>query len=129
MSETKSEAADVASSNESESVLEHFWPEHLSGGEVKQVWPRGRDVTICGVSIEDVYDKNTQATKPMVVVYFDGVKRGLVTNKTNGRWLAAKFGSNSDNWVGKVVSIVSANRSNGTVGVDVGDPFGAEAKQ
>ena len=116
---TKTEANSVGT----DEVIEHFWPEHLSGNEVKTKWPRGRNVKIAGITIEEVFDKQINKGKRMVVVYFDGIDRGLVTNKTNGRRLAELFGGDSEQWVGKVVSIVSANRSNNTIGVDVDEPF------
>jgi len=106
-----------------QSVLEHFWPEHLSGGEVKTKWPRGRNVVIAGVNIEPVFDSQKNASKDMVIVYFDGIQRGLVCNKTNGRKLAEMFGGSDAEWIGKEVSITHAKRSNGTIGVDIDEPF------
>jgi hypothetical protein len=106
-----------------ESVLEHFWPEHLSGQEVKTKWSRGRNATIERVLVEDVFDQQINKEKQMVVIYFEGIVRGLVTNKTNGRWLAKQFGGDADKWAGREVSIQAANRSNGTIGVDLGEPF------
>lgn len=106
---------------QSDSVIEHFWPEHLSGQEVKTKWPRGRNATIERVIVEDVFDKQINNSKEMVVIYFQDIPRGLVTNKTNGRWLANHLGGDADKWVGKEVSLCAANRSNGTIGVDVGE--------
>lgn len=103
-------------------VVEYFWPEHLSGQEVKTKWPRGRDVEIERVEVEGVFDQQINATKQMVVIYFCGVSRGMVCNKTNGRLLAEMFGGDAEKWVGKSVSIVAAKRSNGTIGVDVDKP-------
>ena len=117
MSETETEA---------ESVLDHFWPDHLSGQEVKTKWPRGRNATIESVGIEDIFHKDINEHKPKVVVVFEGIGRGLVCNKTNGRWLAEQFGGDADKWVGKVVSLMAANRSNGTIGVDIDKPFESE---
>lgn len=122
MSETKIKN-DAADAKDGKQILEHFWPDHLSGQEVKTKWPRGRNATIAKVTVEDVFDKQINKDKKMVVVYFDGIDRGLVTNKTNGRWLASQFGGNSDDWLGKEVSLVAANRSNGTIGVDLDEPF------
>lgn len=107
-------------------VIEHFWPDHLSGQEVKTKWPRGRNATIESVAIELVFDRQINESKEMVVLYFGGIDRGLVTNKTNGRWVADKFGGDSGEWVGKEVSLTPANRSNGTIGVDIDEPFGDE---
>lgn len=118
--ETKSTANTPADSSE---ILEHFWPDHLSGQEVKTKWRQGRNATIEQVGIEDVFDKQINKNKRMVVIHFAGIDRGLVVNKTNGRWLANAFGGDSAKWIGKEVSIVAANRSNGTIGVDVDEAF------
>ena len=104
-------------------VIEYFWPDHLSGNEVKTKWPRGRNVTIERVAIENVFDKQINKDKQMVVIHFEEIDRGLVTNKTNGRWLANQFGGDDTDWVGKEVSITPANRSNNTIGVDIDEPF------
>lgn len=109
---------------DTDAVIEHFWPDHLSGNEVKTKWPRGRNVRIENIGIEKVFDKQINDSKEMVVVHFEDIERGLVTNKTNGRKLAEMFGGDSDKWIGKEVSITHAKRSNGTIGVDVDEAFG-----
>ena len=108
-----------------QNITEHFWPAHLSGKEVKTKWPRGRNAVISRVAVEKVFDSQTNNHKEMVVVYFEEIERGLVTNKTNGRWLMDMFGDDSDGWIGKTVSITAAKRSNGRVGVDVLEAFEA----
>ena len=112
----------VGVGNTERDVVEFFWPEHLSGQEVKTKWPRGTDAEICRVEVEPVFDKQQNGSKEMVVVYFDGIDRGLVCNKTNGRLLAEMFGGDAEKWIGKSVSIVAAKRSNGTLGVDIDKP-------
>ena len=104
-------------------VVEHFWPEHLSGQEVRTKWPRGRNATISQVAIEEVFDQQINKAKRMVVLYFEGIPRGLVVNKTNGRWVAKQFGGDDHLWLGQSVSLMAAQRSNGTLGVDIGEPF------
>lgn len=107
-------------------VVEYFWPEHLSGQEVKTKWPRGRDANISKVEVEPVFDKQRNEHKDMVVVYFEGIDRGMVCNKTNGRLLAEMFGGDSEKWIGQSVSIMYAKRTNGTIGVDIDKPTVAE---
>ena len=104
-------------------IIEHFWPEHLSGQQVKTVWPQGRNAKIERVVIEDVFDKQTNEKKRMPIIYFEGIDRGLVCNKTNGRLLVEMFGGSDTDWIGKEVSLMAAKRSNGTIGVDVDKPF------
>ena len=41
------------------------------------------------------------------VIYFDGVERGLVMNKTNGVAIAEIHGDATDGWTGKEIEIFS----------------------
>jgi len=111
--EPKTEASDI---------IEHFWPEHLSGKEVKTKWPKGRNATIVKVEMGSVFDQQINETKEMPIVFFEGISRGLVCNKTNGRMLIELFGKTDTDWVGQEVSIAAAKRSNGTLGVDIEKP-------
>lgn len=114
-------------SDSEQGIAEHFWPAHLSGGECKTKWPTGRNATIERVAVESVFDSQKNESKEMAIIYFEGINRGLVCNKTNGRFLVEQFGGDDSDWIGKEVRIAAANRSNGTVGVDVEKPVNAKA--
>lgn len=60
-------------------------------------------VTIASVRMEDVGD---EATKP--VVYFQNKERGLVLNKTNANNISILYGPDTDNWVGKPITLYPA---------------------
>ena len=46
-----------------------------------------------------------EPTRTKAVLYFKGGKKGMVINKTNANALAAAFGKNLSDWVGKRVTI------------------------
>ncbi len=59
---------------------------------------------IAGVRMEDVSPDN-KPTENKPVVYFTGLKRGLVLNVTNNKVLCTLFSGESDNWTNQVVEI------------------------
>lgn len=66
----------------------------------------GREVT---VTIEKVYagelqgDKGRKSKKP--IIKFVGKEKKLACNKTNGKAIATMYGSNTDDWAGKQITI------------------------
>jgi hypothetical protein len=67
-------------------------------------FPRPTDLTIKNVFWEDMKDlNNADVSKP--VLYFDGITKGMVLNKSNGDILFDLFGD-SDNWVGKKIGLI-----------------------
>ena len=65
--------------------------EDLKGKPVKLI--------IASIRMEDLGDK----TKP--VMSFEGTNRELVLNKTNGQSIAAMYGEDSDDWMGKQITL------------------------
>lgn len=46
------------------------------------------------------------------ILYFSGKEKGLIANKTNCRTIAALYGNNTDDWVGKRITLyVSTTRN------------------
>lgn len=62
-----------------------------------------RTVTIERVALELVGDTDQ---KP--VVYFVGIPKALVMNRTNGAAIANAYGTETDNWIGKQITLFSA---------------------
>ena len=60
-------------------------------------------VTISGVVLEDVGSEGKKEEK--AVVYFQGKDRGLVLNKTNSGVISDLYGDETDNWVGKMITM------------------------
>lgn len=63
------------------------------------------NVTMRDVSVEDVSGDGTEA-KP--VLYFQGMTKGLVLNKTNAATIAGAYGEETDNWRGKPITLYPA---------------------
>lgn len=60
-------------------------------------------VTIEAVQMEAINADGGQEEKP--VVRFVGMKKGLVLNVTNATAIAGPYGQETDNWVGKEVTL------------------------
>jgi len=43
-----------------------------------------------------------------LVLYFDGKEKGLVLNKTNANNIATIYGTDTDGWIGKTVTLIEA---------------------
>lgn len=46
-----------------------------------------------------------QAKEKRPVLYFSGVEKGMVLNKTNAKRIAKLYGNNTDGWIGKSVTL------------------------
>ena len=63
------------------------------------------DVVIERVSLEDFEDPQTKKQSKKPVCYFQGARKGLILNKTNWGLIARQFGDESEEWVGKTVTL------------------------
>ena len=63
-------------------------------------------LTIAAVKVEDLEGDNGSKTKG--IVSFAESKRQLVLNRTNGECIKAMFGRNTDDWIGKRVTLYPA---------------------
>ena len=59
------------------------------------------------------------STKRKYLVYFEGVEKALVLNKTNAQKLAAAFGKDRAKWIGMEVELYAEMTSLGKEGVRV----------
>ena len=59
------------------------------------------------------------STKRKFVVYFEGVEKALVLNKTNAQKLAAAFGKDYSKWIGMEVELYAEMTGLGKEGVRV----------
>lgn len=64
-------------------------------------------VTIKSVAVENVGQGEDAEPKP--VVYFKESDKGLVCNKTNGKTIASMHGPETDNWVGKRITLIATD--------------------
>lgn len=69
---------------------------------------QGRDVTlkISDIKLEEMEDRKGMKTK--CIVSFDGKKKQLVLNRTNGECLKGLFGRKVADWIGKRVTFYPA---------------------
>jgi hypothetical protein len=68
------------------------------------------------VDLAELKDKDG-STKRKFVVYFEGVEKPLVLNKTNATKLAASFGKDGIKWIGVAVELYAEMTSLGKEGV------------
>jgi hypothetical protein len=60
-------------------------------------------LTISRVVMEDIGQGENQETKP--VLYFDETEKGMVLNKTNAETISRLHTPETDNWIGKKITI------------------------
>jgi hypothetical protein len=76
-----------------------------------------RTVTIDRVEAGELTGQGgRRARKP--IVYFRGKKKGLALNKTNAKVIAALFGADTKNWIGKLIAIYPTRTQFGAEQVD-----------
>ena len=69
---------------------------------------QGREIQVIidRVVMEPMDKRGQQVMTP--IIYFQGKQKGLVLNKTNAKNVAAIYGTNTDGWIGKSITLMSA---------------------
>ena len=82
--------------------IPYLSPEFISEADLhgKQV-----QVTIAAAALEDIPDVNGNKKQRVTLKFTKGSKR-LILNKTNVKTLVKLHGAETDNWLGKVVTLV-----------------------
>lgn len=62
-------------------------------------------VTIKAVGLEDLQLPGTSATEKKLVMSFEGAKKKLVVNKTNAQRIAKLYGGQTEDWIGKQITL------------------------
>lgn len=81
--------------------------------------PAGKDVvvTIAAISVEQLTNsRGKKEQKP--VLTFDGKKKGVVMNKTNCKTIAALYGNDTAQWIGKRIALYATQTQFGNDTVD-----------
>jgi hypothetical protein len=86
-----------------------YGSKYLTVTDLKDAEPRLR---IGKVEVAELHEKNG-AAKRKYVVWFEGVTKGLVINKTNAKKLADAYGKQSSQWVGQSVQLYSEETTYG----------------
>lgn len=82
-------------------INEAFPSKYLKASDIPE---EGRTVTISRVDEEEVgRDKEVRP-----ILFFEGVEKGVVLNKTNATNIAKLYGPETDDWVGKKVLLGTA---------------------
>ena len=55
---------------------------------------------VCGESLQ-----SERGTDKCLVLYFKGAKKGFVVNKTNAKTIARMYGTDTNTWVGKPITM------------------------
>lgn len=71
----------------------------------------GQDVpvTVRNCVIEDV--TNESKTEPLPVLYFEGMQKGMVLNKTNAATISGMYGDETDLWAGRSITLYPTETS------------------
>ena len=80
-----------------------YGSKYLSAADLKDGEPR---LKIGKVEVAELRDK-TGTTRRKYVVFFEGVDKGVVINKTNAKKLAGAYGKQSAKWIGQIVQLYS----------------------
>ena len=86
-----------------------YGSKYLSVADLHGETPRYR---IGKVDVADLKDKDG-TTKRRILVYFDGVEKPLVLNRTNAKKLAEVYTEDHRKWVGVVVDLYDEDTSMG----------------
>ena len=79
-----------------------FQSDYLTAAEFGKRTPT---FTIGAIKKMDLPNPDTGEMRSKGVIYFREIKRGLVLNRSNGQLIAAMFGNETDNWIGKGVTL------------------------
>jgi hypothetical protein len=80
--------------------------------------PSGTVVEIAKVEPHTVEDPRTKTKQLKPLVYFKGVPRGLVFNKTNMKTVGTLYGYKAEDWVGKRIILFVTTTSAGGQSVE-----------
>lgn len=78
-----------------------FPPRFLSAHELEG---KEHKMTIKAVSDDKVKDESG-GEEVVYVVYFEKAKKGMVLNKTNTKLIESQHGTETDDWIGKEITI------------------------
>lgn len=73
----------------------------FSGDTLKAEDLQGREPTVTIASVEmKTFDNGNK-----LLIKFDGAKKALIANKTNSKRIGMMYGNNTDNWLGKPITL------------------------
>lgn len=72
---------------------------HIAAGDLDD-----RDVVVKITKIVKAEEVG-RSKEPRPVIYFEGIPKGLVMNKVNGTRISKLYGNDTDNWIGKCITL------------------------
>lgn len=78
----------------------------------------GKDVTVEIVKVEAKILNNGKTKNKKPIIYFKGKSKGFAANKTNCKTIAAMYGNDTTQWVGKLITIFATTTDVGGETVD-----------
>ena len=79
---------------------------------------KGRDVTVQIRKVDRVTLRNRQGTDIKPVIFFEGSQLGFTCNKTNAEAIANMYGNETDEWIGKRITLYPTQTQVGSKMVD-----------
>ncbi len=73
--------------------------------KVEDVSGMGEEYTMLEVEMVEFKDPKTQEVSKKPVLWFQGLDKGLILNKTNWNLIATLHGDESDLWLGKKITL------------------------
>lgn len=67
--------------------------------------PRDRDAIVTIREVKAATLNNGRSSNKKPIVFFAGKEKGMVCNKTNAKTIAAMYGNDTREWVGKAIAL------------------------
>ena len=91
-------------------ISQYYQSRFMSG---KDLEGQAMSVEIARVVEEQYYNRNSRQYEKDLVAYFTGREQGLLLKTERAKVLAAMFGEDTDDWLGKRIALVSKPRNIG----------------
>lgn len=78
---------------------------------------QGQDVTVSIASVKmEAMRTDNGSDEQKVIIYFAGMGKGMILNKTNAKIVTGMFGSETDDWAGQTITLYAGDtrRKDGT---------------
>lgn len=94
--------------------INEFFPSSGDWLKVADLGGRAIKATVSEVRVIQVSDFNDKDVKhPALEIHFQGAEKSFVCKKWNSENIAQGYGPNTDNWIGKKVTLKPGKSSNG----------------
>lgn len=81
-------------------------------------WDLDKDATLTIAKVEQRKLHTAKGEKGKPIITFEGAQKGFVVNNTNGKTIAALYGTKTENWIGKKITLYRTTTALGRETVD-----------